>query len=70
MSPSRRTRRKLMRTHHGRAELARREKRDEERARRIVAERERLGLSPDVYDKLPAAAKAEILRLEKKIRRG
>ena len=68
MSPSRRTRRKLMRTAHGRAELARREKREEEKARRIIAERERLGLSEEKYDALPDAVKSHLLALEERLR--
>jgi hypothetical protein len=69
MSPSRRMRRKLQRTAHGMAELARREKRDEEKARRIIAERERLGLTEEKYNALPPAAKNHILALEERLRR-
>jgi len=35
----------------------------------VIEERRRLGLSEEEYEKLPAA-KAEILRLEEKVRRG
>jgi len=46
-----------MRTAHGRAELARREKRNEQRGRRVIAERKRLGLSEEEYEKLPPPPK-------------
>jgi hypothetical protein len=58
-----------MRTAAGRAELARRDKRGEERGRRVVEERCRLGLSEQVYDRLPEKAKQRILELEARMGR-
>jgi hypothetical protein len=50
--------------------LARRERENEARGRKLIEERKKAGLSPECYNSLPAAAKAHILALEKQVERG